>query len=147
MKRALPKEFFDKTTNETIKRIKSSTIPEFKSKSNKIHYEANNSILEKIDDAINAIKKGHIKRCQERLLIPKQQKLIRIVDREEALWEVVKIYLSYDLVSDSEDKKQLNKARREAASNKKKQEANKLKGRSSFEMLPFSEETLKPSVN
>ena len=30
LKRALPQEFCDKTTNETIKRIKSSTIPEFK---------------------------------------------------------------------------------------------------------------------
>ena len=53
LKRALPQEFLDKTTDETIKRIKSSTIPEFKSKSNKIRYEANNNILEKIDDAIN----------------------------------------------------------------------------------------------
>ena len=134
LKRALPQEFLDKTTDETIKRIKSSTIPEFKSKGNKIRYEANNNILEKIDDAMNAIEKGHIERCQERLkegkaLILKQQKLIRIADREEDGWEVVKCYLSDDLASDSEDEKQLNKARREAASNKKKREANKLKDR------------------
>ena len=54
-------------------------------------------------------------------LIFKQQKLMRIADREEDGWEVVKCYLSDDLTSDSEDEKQLNKARREAASNKKKQ--------------------------
>ena len=105
LKRALPKEFLDKTTDETIKWIKSSTIPEFKSKGNKIRYKANNNILKKIDDAVNAIEKGHNERCQERLkegkaLIPKLQKLIRIVDREEAQWEVVKCYLSYDLASD-----------------------------------------------
>ena len=75
-----------------------------------------------------------IERCQEKLkegkaFILKQQKLIRIADREEDGWEVVKCYLSDDLASDSEDEKQLNKARREAASNKKKREANKLKDR------------------
>ena len=153
LKRALPQEFLDKTTDETIKRIKSSTIPEFKSKSNKIRYEPNNNILEKIDDAMNAIEKGHIERCQERLkegkaLILKQQKLIRKGDREEDGWEVVKLYLSDDLTSDSEDEKQLNKARRETASNKKKREAGKLKDRKKqFRNGSFSEETLKPSVN
>ena len=59
---------------------------------------------------MNAIEKGHIERCQERLkegkaLILKQQKLIRIADREEDGWEVVKCYLSDDLASDSEDEK------------------------------------------
>ena len=59
--------------------------------------------------------------------ILKQQKLIRTVDREEDGWEVVKCDLSDDLTSDSADEKQLNKARREATSNKKEREANKLK--------------------
>ena len=48
-----------------------------------------------------------------------------MADREEDGCEVVKCYLSDDLTSDSEDEKRLNKARREAASNKKKREANK----------------------
>ena len=55
LKRALPQEFLDITTDETIKRIKCSTIAEFKSK--------DNNVLEKIDDAINSIEKGHIERC------------------------------------------------------------------------------------
>ena len=62
LKRALPQEFLDKTNVGTIKLIKSSTIPESKSKGNKIRYEVNNNILEKFDDAINSIVKGHIKR-------------------------------------------------------------------------------------
>ena len=41
----------------------------------------------------------------------------------------MKCYLSDDLASDSEDEKQLNMARRQAASNKRKREANKLKYR------------------
>ena len=90
---------------------------------------------------MNAIEKGHIERCQERrkegkALILIQQKLIRIADREEDGWEVVKCYLSDDLASDSEDEKQLNKARREAASNKKKREANKLKDKETVSECP-----------
>ena len=62
--------------------------------------------------------------------------------------EVVKCYLSDDLASDSETEKQLNKACREAASNKKKDRLTNLRTeRNSFGMPPFSEETLKPSVN
>ena len=94
----------------------------------------NTNTLEKIDDAINSIEKGHIEKYQEKLkegktLILKQEKLIKITDREEDGWEVVKFYLSGNLASDSEDEKQLNKASREAASNKKKREAKKLKDR------------------
>ena len=46
--------------------------------------------------------------------------MLRITDREEDGWQVVKCYLSDDLASDSEEEKQLSRARREAAVNKKK---------------------------
>ena len=55
--------------------------------------------------------------------------MLRIADREENGWEVVKCYLSDDLASDSVDEKQHSRARREAAANKKKREANKRKGK------------------
>ena len=54
---------------------------------------------------------------------------MRIPDREEDGWEVVECYLYDDRASDSEDEKKLNKARREAVSNKKKWQANKVKDR------------------
>ena len=57
LKRALLQQFLHKTTGETIKWIKS--------KGNKIRYEANNNILEKIDDAINSIEKGRVPRKTE----------------------------------------------------------------------------------
>ena len=63
MKRTLPEDFVGKTTDEAVKRIKSSATPEFKNKANKIRYEANNSIMEKIDEAISEIEKGKIERC------------------------------------------------------------------------------------
>ena len=80
MKRTLPEDFVETTTDEAVKRIKSSTVPEFKNKGNKIRYEANNSIMEKIDEAISAIEKGKIERCQEKLaednkITLKQEKL------------------------------------------------------------------------
>ena len=64
LKRALPEDFVDKTTDEVVKRIKSLTVPEFKNKENKIKYEANDNIMDrKIDEAISAIEKGKIERC------------------------------------------------------------------------------------
>ena len=53
LKRTLPEDFVEKTTDEEVKRIKSSTVPEFKNKGGKIRYEANNSIMEKVDEAIS----------------------------------------------------------------------------------------------
>ena len=53
--------------------------------------------------------------------------MLKIADREEDGWEVVRCDLSDDLASESEDEKQLSRARREAAANKKKREANKQK--------------------
>ena len=88
--------------------------------------------MEKIDKAIHAIEKGKLERCQEKLaedkkIFLKQQKLLRIADMEEDEWEVVKCYLSDNLAYDSEEEKQLSRARRDAAANKKKREANKQK--------------------
>ena len=65
LKRVLPEYFVDKPTDKAVKRMKSSTVPEFKNKGNKIRYEANNSIMEKIDEAISATEKGKIERCQD----------------------------------------------------------------------------------
>ena len=53
--------------------------------------------------------------------------MLKIADREEDGWEVVRCDLSDDLASESEDEKQLSRARREAAANKKKREANRQK--------------------
>ena len=60
----------------------------------------------------------------------------------------MKCYLSDNLDSDLEDEKQLNKARRETASNKKKREANKHKDKKKqFWNARFSGETLRSLVN
>ena len=58
-------------------------------------------------------------------LLLKQQKLIKIADREEHGWDVVRHYVSDDLASDSEDEKNLNRARREALATIKKRNKDK----------------------
>ena len=108
--------------------------------------------MEKIDKVISAIEKGKIERCQEKLaegkkIILKQQKLLKIADREGDGLKVVKCYLSDDLASDSEDEKQLSRARREAAANKTKREqiSKKIK-RSSFGTPPPLSEKISKSL-
>ena len=55
--------------------------------------------MEKIYEVISAIEKCKTEKCQEKLtkgkkIILKQQKLSRITDREEDVWEVEKCYFS-----------------------------------------------------
>ena len=52
------------TTDEIAKRLKSSIIPEFKAKGNKICFESNNNILEKINQEIFSVEKGNVGKCQ-----------------------------------------------------------------------------------
>ena len=84
----------------------------------------------------------------EHYIVLKQKKLLRIADREEDGWEVVKCYLSDDLASDSEDEKQLSRACRQAAANKKKREENKQKDKKKqFRNAPLAEKIPKFLAN
>ena len=47
LKRTIPEDFVNKTTDEAVKRFKSSTVPEFNNKGNKIRYEGNSSTMGK----------------------------------------------------------------------------------------------------
>ena len=47
LKRTIPEDFVYKTTDEAVKRFKSSTVPEFNNKGNKIRYEGNSSTMGK----------------------------------------------------------------------------------------------------
>ena len=115
-------------------------IQNLKNKGNKNRYKANNSIMEKIDEVISAIEKVKVERCQKKLAEGKKiilkQKLLRIADREEDGWEVVKCYLSDDRAFDSEDEKELVGKQLERK-RKGKQIRKKIK-RNSFGMPPLS---------
>ena len=90
LNRTFPQTFLDKTMEEAAKRLRSLCTPEFKAKRNKIHFEANNEILENVNQVISSIEKGNVEKCQD--MLQNGKKLIRIADREEGGFEVVKCY-------------------------------------------------------
>ena len=128
-------------------------VHQFKNKGNQKRYEDNADILEKLEAAEEAIEKENIAKAKENIsagkqLLNKQQKYIRIADREEYGWEVVRHYISDDLASNSEDEKAISRARREAlASIKKKksaQAASSTSGSSQNFRTPLNQSSPKP---
>ena len=102
--------------------------PDFKSKGNQKRYEVNEEVVSKIKGAIVDIGRNEIEQAKEKLeagkkTLLKQQKLIRLADREDNGWEVVKHYISDDLASDSDDEKAIAKARKEALASIKKRKS------------------------
>ena len=123
---------------EEATRKKAKKEPDFKSKGNKLRYEVNEEIKKSIEKALKAIERKDYEPAKAALeagmkIVDKQQKLIRIADREEAGWEVVRHYLSDDLASNSEDEKAINRARKEALATIKKR---KTKKKASFRNAP-----------
>ena len=86
---------------ESVKRVKVEQ-PSFKSSGNNDQFEHNLNMLETIDTVKQHLEAG---RREEgvavlengRKVILKRQKLIRLADREENGWHVVKEYLADDL--------------------------------------------------
>ena len=68
------------------------------------------------EGAIEEIDRKELEKAKSNLetILLKQQKLIRIADREENGWEVVRHYISGHLASGSDDQKAINRARKEA---------------------------------
>lgn len=67
LKRVLSQEFINKITDEAIKCMEISAIPEFKNKRNKMGFEAHQIILERIGKAMNTTEGVNVDRCQEKL--------------------------------------------------------------------------------
>lgn len=102
--------------------------PDFRSKGNKKRYEVNEEIITTIEGAIENIGRNEIEDATSKLeagkhILLKQQKLIRLADREENGWEFVRHYVSDDLASNSEDEKAIIKARKEALASINKRKA------------------------
>ena len=109
---------------DIAKRKRSAEI-DFQKTGCKKRFKANEEIHEELEDAMTALDNGNLEDAKEKLtagtkLLTKQQKLIRIADREDDGWEVVKHYDDDDLADDSDDEKLLKKARKAAAETKKK---------------------------
>ena len=63
---------------------------------------------------------------KDKSLFTKRQKLIKIADREDDGWEVIKCYESDALASDSDDEKRLAKSREQARISKKDSRAKRI---------------------
>ena len=114
--------------------------PQFRSKGNQKRYDDTEEVLEKLESAETAIGVNNIVAAKEAIkagkeLLLKQQKYVKMVDREELGWEVVRHYVSDDLASDSEDEKAINRARREALASLKKKKLDSA-GKSTSSDLP-----------
>jgi len=112
---------------QSVKKLKTE-LPTFKKKGNQDQYYFNYDIESILDKALKANKDGNTKLVDETLqegknLLVKRQKLIKLADREQDGWHMIKEYVSDDLASNSEDEKNINRARKNAASKRKKKTA------------------------
>ena len=113
------------------KRAKLEEKPTFRRKFNEDQFKHSKEmerIMDKISGHLENNDKDKAKEVVEegKTLICKRQKLIRIADREEDGWEVIKCYQSDALASDSDDENRLNKSRRQAKLNKKEHKEKRL---------------------
>ena len=100
--------------------------PEFKRKGTKKQYLHNQGVLDEVESALVALDTQDVARAKDSLnadkkLLLKRLKAVKIADREEFGWAVVRHYESDEIASDTEDEKEISRARRAAAAEVKKQ--------------------------
>ena len=103
------------TAENSIKRIKTNDSSKVKNKGNRIQFEFNQSIEDKVSSLDKAIVKKDLKKCSEisediKVLLKKRNKLIRLADKSTAGWRFADEYGSDELASDSEDDKKIRRA-------------------------------------
>ena len=111
-------------TAKAAKAARLSLSTEWKSVHNKKAYQSNEEVMEELTRAEHNLEKGNVDFALEciktgKSLLQNRMKLIRIADREELGWKVVKHYEADDLCEGSEDEKNLNRARRSAVAEEK----------------------------
>ena len=103
-------------TERATKRMRMDN-PELTSPGNIDQYKHNADVLRQIEKAATCIMKGDgqagISSLKEgKKLITQRQKLVRLADREEKGWKFVREYVKDNLAEDSDDEKQIRRARR-----------------------------------
>ena len=102
-------------------------MPEFKRKGTKNQYLHNRGVLDEVESALGALANDDVDRATANLnagktLLLKRLKSIKIADREEYGWAVVRHYESDEIASDTDDEKDISRARRAAAAEVKKRQ-------------------------
>lgn len=124
------------------KRARLEDIPTFKRKLNEDQFKHSKEmerIMDRISTHLNQDEKEKAKEVvnEGKKLLTKSQKLIKIADREEDGWEVIKCYKSDMLASDTDDEKRLGKSRRQARLNKKESKEKRLSWKKRYESKKF----------
>ena len=103
-----------RATSKQIKKRKHSPTPEFKFKRNKIQYDLNKSVLDKIENALEL--SDDEQRClvlnEGKELLVERNKHIKLAEKYG--WETVDCYIEEPLASDSEDDKKIRRAVKES---------------------------------
>ncbi|XP_072177446.1 uncharacterized protein [Diadema setosum] len=123
------KEYFDSSIaqvkEESEKKLSAaSTELSFCFKGNRVQFEFNSSLQEKLEKGVALLEEGKhvaaLSKLKEGIAdIRKRKKLIRLADKSDAGWSAVDEYLSDDLASDSEDEKRMRQAQARTARKRK----------------------------
>lgn len=103
-------------TEKAAKRVKLDN-PELNNPGNNDQFQHNADVLRKIEKAANSIVKGESEAAiaslnEGKKLITQRQKLVRLADREDKGWKFVREYVKDNLAENSDDEKQIKRARR-----------------------------------
>ena len=126
------KRLLEKYIEQAVeKKVKLEETPTFKRKNNESQYKHSKEMEKIVNKISDAIDNNNIERVKEivkegKNLLTKRQKLIKIADREDDGWEVIKCYESDALASDSDDEKRLAKSREQARISKKDSRAKRI---------------------
>ena len=113
--KTLEKQLKDKNAKQSSARKREhSPTPEFKYKRNKVQYELNKSILDKIETALDASDdEEHSGALDEgRKMLIERNKHIKLAEKYR--WEAVDCYIDEPLASDSDDDKKIRRAIKES---------------------------------
>ena len=104
--------------DRAAKRIRTDN-PEFSRQGNRQQYEHNTDVLHTIERAANAVVKGDGEAAiavlnQGKQAVTQRNKLVRMADREQRGWKMVAEYVKDDLADDSDDEKNMRRARKAA---------------------------------
>ena len=115
--------------NKAVKKVKNEdNPPEFKRTYNKDQFSVNQKVLSAIQKTEEAISIGNVDEASTYLaegkkVLIERQKHIKIADREDCGWEVIKHYTSDVLADNSDDEKRIIRSRRQALADKKEKQS------------------------
>ena len=135
---AVKRSMTEDLNNVVEKKVKLEETPHLKRKFNEQHFRHSKEVEKIMDKIMASLNDKDIDKAKEHVtegkkIIAKRQKMIKIADREEDGWEVIRCYQSDALASDSDDEKRLVKSRRQAKQNKKDARIRKVNYRKRFE--------------